>query len=530
MGNHEFMQNDNNEETAAQAVSIFETQMQQTLDYHTVVNGYHLIASGGESYSCQWSAGNYNTDEAWIMSEIEAIEASEDYNPNHPIFLMLHHPIIGTMFEGVSTIDRRYTTHFVDFLSKRPNIVQLSAHKHITAQYPQTVSQNAGFTAFQTPLTATSGGNSHMHQTSFIDVTTDNKVIIYRIDMTSQTYIGEPFVIDLAKGAEGFQYTTEARSKYTAAPTFAEGAKVETTEVSDYSATISYPVGSVDPAGSNMVRRHMVTVTDKETGEVLVSQYYNAGYEKVPQPETVSQLIQNLDAGTTYTVTATPESMYGVAGESVSGEFTTTGNKAAIKLEEPVTIAFNKSKVGDVTQNDDGAGNITTTTSYSSVSSSSVLLRQGKYFTYPIVVGEGGDLEKAGVYRVTHRYGAKRKATVSTAVKYEGESAYTVADGSTVLPAGTSYTVNNEYTEDDYITLKEGTNLLKITVTSIGNNDGIYFVLPKLARVISGVSVNVPIGTHIYNAITKENGTGTGSITGNISTTTYLQQHIRRAV
>jgi len=520
MGNHEFMQNDNNTETAAQAVSIFETQMQQPLDYHMEVNGYHVIASGGESYSCQWSAGNYNTDEAWIMSEIEAIEASEDYNPNHPIFLMLHHPIIGTVLNGISNIDRRYTTDFVDFLAARPNIVQLTAHQHAAAQYPQTISQDAGFTAFQTPLTATSGGGTQ-HQTSFIDVTTDNKVMIYKIDMTSQTYIGEPWVIDLTKGAEGFQYTTEARSKYTAAPVNAEGATVEATDLANYSATISYPVGTVDTAGDNMVRRHMVTVTDKETGDVLVSQYYGADFTTVPQPETVSVTLNNLDAGTTYTVTATPESMYGVKGEPITGEFTTTGEKANITVAEPVAIKFDKSKVGDVTETDDGAGNITTTTSYSSVSSSGVLLRQGKYFTYPIVVGEGGDLEEAGLYRVTHRYGAQRAVTVSTSVKYEGDTAFTVADTATVLPAGANYNINNEYTEDDYITLKKGTNLLKIAVTSLSNNDGAYFILPKLSKVVSGAFVNYPIGTHIYDAINKVDGTGTGSITTNVSTATY---------
>ncbi len=521
MGNHEFMQNDNNSETCAQAVSIFETQMQQPLDYHTEVNGYHLIASGGESYSCQWSAGNYNTDEAWIMSEIEAIEAAEDFDPEKPIFLMLHHPIIGTLFEGISTADRRYTTNFVDFLSKRPHVVQLTAHKHIAAQYPQTISQNAGFTAFQTPLTSTAGDRSHVHQTSFIDVTTDNKVKIYKVDLTTSTYIGEPWVIDLAKGADGFTYTTEARSAYTAAPVFAEDAAITASDVKNYSATIQYPTGTVDGAGDNVVRRHLVTVTDKETGDVLVSQYYDASVEIVPQPETLSQLILNLDAGTTYTVTVTPESMYGAVGETITGEFTTTGEKSSITVEDPITLRLDNTKVGDVAETDDGTGNITTTKSYDSLSSSGVLLRSGDYFTYPIEVGEGKDIDKAGMYRVTYRYGTRRAATVSISVQHESESTYTVADTATVLPAGNDYTVNQEYTEDDYVNLKEGTNLLKITVTAIGNNDGAYFVLPKLSRVVSGAMVNVPVGTHIYDPINKVNGTGIGSFTSNISTTTY---------
>ncbi len=521
MGNHEFMQNDNNAETCATAVSNFETMMQQPLNYHMEVNGYHVIASGGESYSCQWSAGNYNTDEAWIMSEIEAIEADADYNPQHPIFLMLHHPIIGTVFNGISTVDRRYSTTFVDFLAARPNIVQLTAHKHVAAQYPQILSQDAGFTVFQTPLTSTAGNNSHMHQTSFIDVTTDNKVKIYRIDLTSDTFIGEPWVIDLALGEEGFQYTSEVRSTYTAAPVFADGAAVTASDITNYSATIHYPTGAVDSTGDNMIRRHMVTVTDKETGDVLVSQNYSASYEIVPQPTTLSQTIQNLDAGTTYTVTVTPETMYGVTGETITGEFTTTGQKSAITVEDPITLPYDQTLVGDVTETDDGAGNITTTKSYDKVSSGSVLVRQGDYFTYPITVGEGQAITKPGLYRVTHRYASKRAATVSLSVKYEGDEAYTVADSATTLPSSTDYSIFTEYTEDDYVTLKAGTNYMKIAVTSLSNNDGIYMKLPKLSRVVSGAVVNYPIGTHIYNAVTGENGTGIGSITSNVATTTY---------
>ena len=519
MGNHEFMQNDNNSETCAQAVSNFETQMQQPLNYHMEVNGYHVIASGGESYNCQWSAGNYNTDEAWIMSEIEAIEASEDYNPAHPVFLMLHHPIIGTVLEDVSSVDRRYTTDFVDFLAERPNIVQLTGHKHIAAQYPQTISQNAGFTAFQTPLTSTASNN--MHQTSFIDVTTDHKIKIYKVDLTTNTYIGEPWVIDLAAGSDGFTYTEQVRSSYTAAPVYAEDAAVSFSDIANYSAKISYPTGSVNAEGGNMIRRHKLTLTDKETGETVLSANYNAKFEVVPQPETITQTVANLDSGTTYTVTVTPETMYGIKGETLTGEFTTTGEKSSVTVEDPITLSMNTSLVGDVTETDDGAGNITTTKSYDGISGGAVLLRQGDYFTYPITVGEGQTVKDAGMYRVSYIYGSKREATVSLSVKHENDSAYTVAETGRSLPAGDGYTVNQEVTEDTYVTLKEGTNLLKISVTSISNNDGAYFKLPKLSKVVSGAVVNYPIGTHIYNAITKTDGTGTGSITSNISTATY---------
>jgi len=515
MGNHEFIQNDNKTETCAQAVEMFKTKMGQELNCHKEFNGYHVIASGGESYNCQWSAGNYNTDEEWIENEILKIEAEDDDNPNKPIFLMLHHPIIDSTLRGVTSIDRRYTKDFVNFLAARPNIVQLTAHQHIAAQYPQTICQDLGFTSFQTPLTSTASGNN-AHQTSFIDVTTDNKVKIYKIDLETQKYIGEPWVIDIAAGKDGFKYTDAIRANNTQAPAFADDAQITATNVEHYSVTLNYPTGTIQAMNDqqdNIVRAHKVTITDKETGEVVKTESYNANFTTVPQPETLSRNITNLDAGTTYTVTVQPMSMFGVYGEALTGEFTTAGEKSEIEVSDPVALTFDKSLIGDVT---DG------TPSYDKLESTSVLIRKGDYFTYTFEVGEGQQIEEGGMYRLSHRYASVSDATLSVAVKQAGEADYKTMASAVSLPATGDYATYKTQTEADYIYLKEGTNVIKFTLTDISKyNDGIYVRPPALSKVISGAYVDCGINTSVYNAITQTNGTGTGSITSNISTKTY---------
>ncbi len=517
MGNHEFMQNDNDKDTCEEAVAMFTKKTGQSLNAHNEYNGYHVIASGGASYNCQWSAGNYNTDEEWIMNEIKAIEASADYGKNEPIFLMLHHPIIDSTLRGVTSIDRRYTTDFVDFLKARPNIVQLTAHQHISAMYPQTICQDLGFTAFQTPLTSTSGSSTH--QTSFIDVTTDNKVKIYKIDLTTNTYIGEPWVIDIAAGTDGFKYTDAVRAGNTQAPVFADGAAITVSDIENYSATITYPTGTVEAKNDqqdNLVRSHRVTVTEKESGDVVSTETYGASFSVVPQPTTLSQTVSDLDSGTTYTVSVEPMSMFGVYGEAITTEFTTAGEKSEITVEDTaVRLKYDTSLIGETVDDEK---------SYDSLQSaySAVIIRKGDYFTYTLNVGEGQQIEEPGMYRLTYNYGSGVSSEVAVSVKWPDADSYNSMASETDLPAGSGYTTLRAYESGDYIHLREGANVIKISLTDISKtNDGVYMGMPSLAKVTSGAYIDYGINTSVYNARTQTNGTGTGSITSNISTSTY---------
>ena len=288
MGNHEYIHSDANKETCAQATEMFETKMGHSVDYHQEYKGYHVIAGGAHSYQFMWSDGEFNANEEWIMSEIEAIEAEEDYSPDKPIFLIMHLPITDSVLRGITTISDRYSSEFKEFLSSRPNIVQISGHYHMAAQYPQTICQDLGYTAFQAPVTS-AVGTQDKHQVSFIDVTTDNKVRIYKIDIATGQYIGQPWEIDIPEGKDSFKYTDEIRSSNTQTPVLNDNDKITFSDIYYYSATFDFPIGSIEQKNGqqdNYVRSHRITVTDKESGEVVNQISYDADFWMVPQPKT----------------------------------------------------------------------------------------------------------------------------------------------------------------------------------------------------------------------------------------------------
>lgn len=519
VGNHEYLHADTNQETSAQAAALFTEKMGQSVNYHQEYNGYHIVAAGANSYYFKWADGTFNTDEEWIMSEIKAIEASEDYDPEEPIFFIMHYPITDSVHRGISTISDRYTDEFEEFLSTRPNIINISGHTHIALQYPQTICQDLGFTAFQAPVIAdtVTADSAQKHQLSYIDVMEDNTVKIYKIDLTSGEYIGEPWVIDVPAGADGFKYTDTVRANNTQAPYYDEDDEITIDSVANYSATITFPTGTADAANDqqdNLVRQHRITVTNKETGEVAKQVSFNADFWTVPQPATLTREITELDIATEYVVSVEPMSMFGVYGEPITAEFTTAGNAYEEKYGDAVTLTFDSSLIGETTDEEG-------TTSYDSLGSNNILLRQGKYFTYTLEVGEGQQIEEPGLYKLTYRYGSERDATVSSYVKWQDFDTYVEADTAVVLPSSGAYSTYTTGMGNGILQLREGTNVIKIAVTSLSNNDGIYMKTPLLSEITSATYVDYPINTSVYNAATETNGTGTGSITSNIATTTY---------
>ncbi len=517
VGNHEYLYGDNNKESCAEAVALFEEKMGQKLDCHKEYNGYHVITGAAYSHNFAWTDGTLNTNEEWIMDEIKAIEASEDYNPKEPIFLIMHYPIAGSVHRGINNFASKHTEEFIDFLSQRPNIVNISAHTHLELQLPQTICQDLGFTAFQAPVTGDLTSVLKKQQLAFIDVTTDNKVKIYKIDLTTNKYIGEPWEIDIPAGVDGFKYTDAVRADNTQTPVFDENAEIEFTSIGNYSATITFPTGTVEAKNGqqdNYVRSHRITVTNKETGEVAKKLSFDADFVIVPQPATLTREITELDLATDYIVTVEPMSMFGFYGEPLTAEFRTSGKVYEEALSDPIKLKFDQTLVGEVT---DDAG----TTSYDELSSSNILLRQGEYFTYTVNVGEGQQIEEAGLYKLTYNYASKRDATVASYVKWQGLDNYINGDKALILPSSGGYGAYTAGDGEAIVQFREGANTLKIAITALAYNDGIYMKAPSLRKVTSATYIDNPINTSVYNAVNGTNGTGTGSITSNIAKSTY---------
>ncbi len=517
MGNHEHLYGVDDKVLCAEAVALFETQMEQPHNYHQEYNGYHVLAVGTASHAHQWQDGTFNYNEAWVMEEIEAIEAAVDYDPDKPIFVLMHYPVKDSVHRGVNNFAARHTEEFQAFLSTRPNIVNVSAHTHYALQLPQTICQDAGYTAFQSGVVGDITSAAKKSQISYIDVLENNTVKIYKIDLTTGAYIGQPWIIDIPAGKEGFCYTDEVRSGNTQAPTFTDDAEMIVNNIGNYSADLTFPTGAVEAKNGqqdDIIYKHRITVIKSETGEVVSTTLYDADYCYTPQPKTLTRTVNDLEIATKYTVTVEPMSMFGVFGEPLTAEFKTAGAIYTETLSDPIALSFDKALVGEVT---DDAG----TTSYDAVSNTNVLLRQGDYFTYTVKVGENEAIKEAGLYKLSYDYASKRDATISSSVKREGSDSFTEADSSFVLPASGGYAAYTQKTGEVILQLRTGTNTIKIAVSALANNDGIYFKAPGFCKVTSASYMDYPINTSVYNPITQTSGGGTGSIASNISTKTY---------
>lgn len=490
MGNHEFPQNNNDRTTCDESIAIFNEKTGQQLNHHAEYNGYHFIASGGTTYNlCDNTSnvsGTLNTDEEWIMAEVDKALAAD---ATKPVFLMLHHPINGT---AGNYSDKRYTSEFINFLAERPRVIQLTAHMHLAAQLPKTMWQS-GYTAYQVPA----GDGSGLKQASFIEIS-GSEVKIYKIDITKKEYIGDPWVIDTSKGAEGFLYTAAAREN-TNAPTYSDTAELKVSDITKYVATLTYPHGKCEQTGvqqDGYVQSHRIVLKNKESGIVVKEQTVATPYKTFTDYSAVDEATEytleytGLSAGETYVVEVYARSPFGVESEPLTTEFTTEGQALKITTGDPITLTFDESLVGEAieTETNDGFSHDGIKTwfdhmgSVVSLRGVSTETRVENYFTYPITVGEGQKVTEAGYYQVSLSYVASNDYGILLSVNGVPmiKASLPKKEGSTLAS-----TEPNVIEDVGYIWLNEGENILKyeLTTTSGGGAESLFTELPILRKV-----------------------------------------------
>jgi len=491
MGNHEFPQNNNDRTTCDESIAIFNEKTGQELDYHTEYNGYHFIASGGTTYNlCDNTSnvsGTLNTNEEWIMEEIDKALAADE-NGEKPVFLMLHHPIQNT---ASSYTDKRYTAEFIEFLNARPRVINLTAHVHTPAQNPKSMWQN-GFTSYHVPP----GDGSGRKQASFIEIE-GSEVKIYKIDMATKEYIGDPWVIDTSKGTEGFLYTAADRA-VTNAPSYSADAKLSVSDITKYAAVLTYPQGSCEQTGvqqDGFVASHRIVLTNKNTDSVVNEQTISTpyttftDYTKLDASAEYTLEYSGLSAGETYTVNVYPRSIFGTEGLPLTAEFTTEGQSLNITTGDPIKLTYSSTLMGDTTEADsdgythDGVktwfDHMKNAISLRGVSSATAI---ENYFTYKINVGEGEAVTEPGYYQVTVNYVATENYGVLLSVNGVPMIKATLPKhtGSTIASS-----VPNTIEDLGYIWLDEGENTLKyeLTTTSGGSSQSLFTELPILRKV-----------------------------------------------
>ena len=120
MGNHEFPLNGNDSEVAEASRKVFVEQVGQEVESHHVFEGIHVITSGPNSYKGELTA----EQEQYVIDNVnEALKDGED----KPIFLLIHHPVDGTLYGSGST---RHSEKFENFVKSQPRLIVISGHTH----------------------------------------------------------------------------------------------------------------------------------------------------------------------------------------------------------------------------------------------------------------------------------------------------------------------------------------------------------------------------------------------------------------
>lgn len=144
LGNHEFI--NYRDKDASVGYEVYKKYINENVDTHTVINGYHFI---GVSYDKDGK--KFSGKALWLNKELE--EATKE-NPHKPIFVYHHPHPFATVYGSVNWGD----ADLRKILNKYPQVVDFSGHSHYAPSDPRSVWQGA-FTAVGSGSLAAFMGN-----------------------------------------------------------------------------------------------------------------------------------------------------------------------------------------------------------------------------------------------------------------------------------------------------------------------------------------------------------------------------------
>ena len=300
-------------------------------NFHEVVNGIHVIGITSESHLVDGKYTMETTD--WLIEQLDAARAD---NPYGPIIVMCHQTIANTTYG--SEWGSSATSELNDVLRYYPEVVYLAGHSHFDFTNEKSIMQK-DFTCIDVPslqYTSTENGVGGSVATEYgyqnylmMEIDGEAKTLSvkrmksYEKDAATHEYetvqVKEPWVLNLPllKKAD-FTYTA-ARGEAVAAPTFAEGAAVEVTNVTTSSVSVKFPAASHE----DYVHAYNVKVTDT-AGEVLVQKYFVSDFYKLGDKQTEYALdLEGLPCNTKINVEVTAMESYGKLSAPIVGEAAT---------------------------------------------------------------------------------------------------------------------------------------------------------------------------------------------------------------
>ncbi len=333
MGNHEFPLNAKSDELCDLSKKVFIEEVGQNPEYHTVLEGYHFIAAGPDTYMGELSA----EQEKFVFDNVN--EALKD-GDEKPVFLLLHHPVDNTLY-GTSTA-KRYSAEFEEFVKSEPRLIVISGHNHYPTADPRSIYQVPGGATFIYTSSIMSGNGlsnpyaTERHSTManqgyMMKINSETNVVTLKrfyVSSTNPTYLeAGDWVLDIpAMIAESrktfvdtenvYKYTYEEREKKSVMPYFAEGSEIKTSLLKEKRVSITYPVATPGAEGEdNYVGYYKIELYNKSTGETVTHKVISDYFLK-SKKERSGYVFTNLTPGTGYRVTITPVNMWYIEGTS----------------------------------------------------------------------------------------------------------------------------------------------------------------------------------------------------------------------
>ena len=299
-------------------------------NFHEVINGIHVIGINSEDYITD---GKYTLESMMWLEEQLMIAKDED--PYAPIIVMCHQTLANTTYG--SDWGSANTSTLYQALRYYPQVIYLAGHSHFDFTNERSIMQDK-FTCIDVPsmqhtsVETASGGSAaacYDYQNYLIlEVDGDakkmnvNRYKSYQTDMTTHAYavelVKEPWSLDMPLSKSGFDYKAN-RADTRVAPTFAEDAQVEVSNVTSNTATITFPAASHD----DYVHAYTVDITDA-SGDLLVSQYVVSDFYKLGDKATSYTVeLEGMPCNTACLVNVSAMESFGKVSAPLTAAFTT---------------------------------------------------------------------------------------------------------------------------------------------------------------------------------------------------------------
>lgn len=287
---------------------------------------------------------------AWFDSVVKqaSAEAAEE---GKPIFVCMHPNVKDTVYGSFPVTGMRNgeeyissywaTSELYDSLKDCYNAITFSGHSHWDIANVRSIHQE-DFTSLNTGSVNNLeiedcwdesfqpkrfGSNENESSGYYIEVGTDNKVTIHKLDLYRQREFGDPWIVDV-NDKENWEYTDDRDQN---PPYFEEGAVANVSDIDQTTCKVTFTQGKDN---ENAVGHYKLELINQETGNAdktfTISSYY---WQCEDMPAENYWNVTGLDSGTQYKAVITAYDQFYQASSNTleSDVFTTT--------ERPVTPA-----------------------------------------------------------------------------------------------------------------------------------------------------------------------------------------------